>query len=203
MILRVTTIVDIVYPPDLGGWKLDMMSQGIDPESVLKKAARMGTAVHNNDKQILAQFTKEERDNSLQALIITNSAAKELGLKIDEREREVTYRSPDGVYVGHIDWLATAPDGQKWLIDLKTHGLWKYMLGERKFHSISSAKKAKVNLQTWLYKEADPTLKDYKRGVLVVNQHGWEFVELKRKPTKKTLAKARQAIKNYYEQTNF
>lgn len=200
--LRVTKIVDNVYPTELMLWKMNLIKEGFSAEDVMQKAVELGTYGHSlvEGKKMPK---KTDQANIIKMGMNLKKFLEEYDPQYIKTEEEVFYRGPEGPYIGHIDIIANIKE-QKWLIDTKTYGLYKRFDERETFKPIPSAKKAKVNLQTWLYSIAENgKYKDYKRGVLHINQYGYELVELKREPSAEIKQMAFSIIKHYKEAHTF
>jgi len=203
MQLRVTNIVGEIYFPDLYVWKMDIIKTGSDPEEVVRRAAELGTLGHECVENKCLVEGAEKQLNLVLMYKHLKQFIKDYDPIYEEVEVEVDYRGEEGVFRGHIDLLAEI-NGDMWLIDTKTHGLYKEFEVHKTFTTLSAAKKAKVNLQTWLYQLAGNGKYDkYKRGVLHINQYGYELIELKRKPSKEVMAEAMNIVTRHKNATIF
>lgn len=195
--LRVTQIVSEIYPTELMLWRMNLVKEGHDPEEVMNRAAELGQLGHECVEEKRLTDKAAEQSNIVRMSRHLSRWLKEYEPKYIEAEKEVFYTGVEGAYIGHIDLIAEIK-GEMWLIDTKTHGLYKPYDEREEFKPMIAAQKTKVNLQTWLYSLTNGgKYENYKRGVLHINQYGYDFVELKTKPRKNVQAQVWELVSKY------
>jgi len=172
-----TDIIKHFYPFDedsFVGWALE---NGHDPEQILEDSKNLGTAVH---KLCLEGVEESDDERVKKARQIWNDWCKDNDVKILEVEKKVYY-SEDGevLYYGYIDAIMEIK-GKKYIVDLKTWGIWDKDAKELK--EAVGEKKTKANLQTALYWLCE---EKYKRAVIHLTHNGIRLYEQKRFPRKK------------------
>ena len=184
--LRVTRIVEEVYPFLAFLWEMDLLKEGRLSDDVLRRAADLGTIAHKCIQEGVLLPEAIADPNLVRMFGQYQKFQASTDIKFVEVEPTVYFIKEDMMFHGHLD-LDARIDGEPWLIDIKTHGLYKDYDERETFKPINANKKAAVNLQTWLYSLTENgKYKDHKRGVLLINQYGCELIELKREPRQET-----------------
>lgn len=203
MQLRVTNIVGEVYFSDFSLWEMGLLKEGRSYKKVLQRAADLGTLGHECVENKCLVKGAEKIPNLVRMNKHLQQFLKDFNPEYIESEIKVLYTGEEGIYTGHID-LIVEMNGEMWILDTKTHGLYKPYEKFKKFTTMTPDKKAKVNLQTWLYsKTENGRFAKYKRGVLHINQYGYEILELKRKPSKEVMAEAMNVVQRHKNATIF
>ena len=195
--LRVTTIVNEIFPADLAIWKMNLIRDGLLPKTITEHDALLGTLGHECVEKMKLTKSGAKQENIIRMYQHLKNFLKEYNPTYLATEKEIIYTSDEGNYIGHVDILAKI-NNENWLIDTKTHGLYKKYDETEEFKPMLSIQKTKTNLQTWLYSLTNNgAYKDYRRGILHINQYGYKLVELKRKPQKHIQHAAFSIISQY------
>lgn len=199
--IRVTEIVEAIYPSEMFLWECKMREEGYSPEEISRTAKEMGTRLHKTAEQVLKG--QEETDEMMCYMKLKEWLSKYKETNVLATEQKIYYYTDEGGYEGTLDAILEL-DGEKWIIDIKSYGLYNYK-NKKEFTEITAEQKAKTNLQTWLYSQAthdsvgNPLdYKGFKRGCLHINENGYELVEFKRKPMADTIEKAKTLFTKTY-----
>lgn len=178
-------------------WRMDLLKEGFDPEEIMEKAISLGHFGHKCAEEQRLVNAEIAPQNIIRMLRHLKNFLQEYKPEYDETEKEVHYVGPAGTYSGHIDILGKIRK-EDWLVDTKTHGLYKEYDEQESFRPMIAAQKAKGNLQTWLYSLTEGGIyTNHKRAILHLNQYGFDFVELKRLPKKDTQERVFSILREY------
>jgi len=195
--MRVTKIIDQIFPFDQMSFEVWCLTQGLTAEYVNERSKTLGSMVNDYILKDESPGAKAEGENYLIYDCADRFREFVAHLEVDilEREQQCNYSENGSVlYWGIYDFIAKI-NNEKWLIDLKTYGIWKYGDIEPEYAEPSEDKLKKANLQTALYAQCFG--EKLNRAVLHILPNGYSFLPFKSLP-KKQLEKSIQLCKDYY-----
>lgn len=183
-LVRVTSIIKEIYGELEPGW-LDMCGECLDKnvpteEEILNWSRDFGEVIHSHCLENIPLSANSDLQNS--CINMFEEFKEKFSPKTIEVEKVVCAEDKfkNKIYAGTLDWICYIK-GEKWLIDIKTWGSWRYKFNyQPPRKEINSNKATKTNLQTKLYEHA--LGKKMKRAVLWITPGFYVFKEFKLPP---------------------